>query len=118
VYFYYDPEYSFLSLGTYSALRELAFTRKLSRSVPQIAYYYLGFYIHSCPKMTYKGQYTPSYLCCPETYTWHLPSECAPKLDASKYSRFAPPTVDDEDKLDDIGDVFCLYKQTALPYFM
>ena len=26
--------------------------------------------------------------------------------------------VDDEDKLDAIGGVLCLYKQTALPYFM
>jgi len=34
--------------------RELAFVRRLHRTVPQIAYYYLGFYIHSCPKMRYK----------------------------------------------------------------
>jgi len=26
--------------------------------------------------------------------------------------------VDDEDKLDDIADVLCLYKQIALPYSM
>jgi len=34
--------------------RELAFTRELNRNVPQISYYYLGFYVHSCPKMRYK----------------------------------------------------------------
>jgi len=26
-----------------------------------------GFYIHSCPKMRYKGQYAPSYLADPVT---------------------------------------------------
>ena len=40
-----------------------------------------------------QGQYSPSYLCCPETYTWHLLSDCGPKLDVSKYSRFAAPNV-------------------------
>lgn len=32
----------------------------------------MGFYIHSCPKMRYKGKLTGSYLLCPEAYTWHL----------------------------------------------
>uniref|UniRef100_A0A5F9D1U0 Arginyl-tRNA--protein transferase 1 n=1 Tax=Oryctolagus cuniculus TaxID=9986 RepID=A0A5F9D1U0_RABIT len=54
VYLYYDPEYSFLSLGVYSALREIAFTRQLHEKAPQLSYYYMGFYIHSCPKMKYK----------------------------------------------------------------
>jgi len=40
-----------------------------------------------------QGQYAPSYLCCPETYTWHPVSECVTKLDVNKYSRFAAPTV-------------------------
>ncbi|XP_064344569.1 arginyl-tRNA--protein transferase 1 isoform X2 [Camelus dromedarius] len=54
VYLYYDPDYSFLSLGVYSALREIAFTRQLHEKTPQLSYYYMGFYIHSCPKMKYK----------------------------------------------------------------
>lgn len=73
VYFFYDPDYSFLSLGTYSSLRELEFTQKLSEVIPSLKYYYMGFYIHNCPKMRYKGNLSSSYLLCPETYSWvHL----------------------------------------------
>lgn len=31
----------------------------------------VGFYIDSCPKMNYKGQYLPSDLLDPIDYTWH-----------------------------------------------
>lgn len=30
----------------------------------------MGFYIQSTPKMIYKGEYEPSELLCPLTYTW------------------------------------------------
>lgn len=35
------------------------------------AYHFLGFYIDSCPKMNYKGQYLPSDLLDPLDYSWH-----------------------------------------------
>lgn len=54
-----------------------------------IKYYYMGFYIHSCPKMRYKGQYHPSFLLCPESYTWHPIEECRIKLDLKRYCRFS-----------------------------
>ncbi len=54
VYFFYDPEYNFLKMGTYSALRELAFVRQLSKVDSNLKWYYLGFYAHSCRKMRYK----------------------------------------------------------------
>ncbi|XP_063638277.1 arginyl-tRNA--protein transferase 1 isoform X28 [Pan troglodytes] len=88
VYLYYDPDYSFLSLGVYSALREIAFTRQLHEKTSQLSYYYMGFYIHSCPKMKYKGQYRPSDLLCPETYVWVPIEQCLPSLENSKYCRF------------------------------
>uniref|UniRef100_A0A8D1ZKS8 Arginyl-tRNA--protein transferase 1 n=1 Tax=Sus scrofa TaxID=9823 RepID=A0A8D1ZKS8_PIG len=88
VYLYYDPDYSFLSLGVYSALREIAFTRHLHEKTSQLSYYYMGFYIHSCPKMKYKGQYRPSDLLCPETYVWVPIEQCLPSLENSKYCRF------------------------------
>ncbi|XP_041124342.1 arginyl-tRNA--protein transferase 1 isoform X2 [Polyodon spathula] len=88
VYLYYDPDYSGMSLGVYSALRELAFTRQLHKKAPRLRYYYMGFYIHSCPKMRYKGQYRPSDLLCPETYVWVPIERCLPKLDLTRYSRF------------------------------
>lgn len=50
--------------------------------------YYMGYYIHSCPKMRYKGKLQPSYLLCPEVYTWHeLTDDVRRKLNDSKYSR-------------------------------
>ena len=55
VYFFYDPAFSFLNLGTYSALREIELTRRLHQIDPQIEWYYLGFYTHECLKMRYKG---------------------------------------------------------------
>nr|XP_028585885.1 arginyl-tRNA--protein transferase 1 isoform X2 [Podarcis muralis] len=88
VYLYYDPGYSSLSLGVYSALREIAFTRQLHEKASDLCYYYMGFYIHSCPKMRYKGQYRPSDLLCPETYIWVPTEQCLPSLEHSKYCRF------------------------------
>lgn len=59
--------------------REIALTQQLMRECPSIADYYMGYYIHSCPKMRYKANIKPSFLLCPEAYTWHL-------LDESKIS--------------------------------
>nr|CDS28701.2 arginyl tRNA protein transferase 1 [Hymenolepis microstoma] len=96
VYLFYDPEYAFLHLGTYCALREIAFVRHLYRSygqtVPAYAdftYYYMGYYIHSCVKMRYKAAFTPSYLVCPETKTWVPVERCKRLLNVQKYTRFA-----------------------------
>jgi len=33
-------------------------------------YYYMGFYIHDCVKMRYKGDYRPQYVLDPEVYVW------------------------------------------------
>ncbi|XP_076373979.1 arginyltransferase 1 isoform X3 [Tachypleus tridentatus] len=117
VYLYYDPDYSFLSLGTYAALREIAFCRELHQEAPSICYYYMGFYIHSCPKMKYKGNYYPSFLLCPETYTWHPIEKCTPKLDVSKYSRFEEDgTKEDNDGVVNYEEILVLYKFKIMPY--
>ncbi|XP_014826073.1 PREDICTED: arginyl-tRNA--protein transferase 1 isoform X2 [Poecilia mexicana] len=87
VYLYYHPDFTSLSLGSYSALREIAFTRKLQKQSTKLCYYYLGFYVHSCPKMRYKGQYRPADLLCPESYTWVSVEQCIPLLNNSRYAR-------------------------------
>lgn len=33
-------------------------------------FYYMGFYIHDCVKMRYKGDYRPQYVLDPEVYVW------------------------------------------------
>ncbi|XP_055018646.1 arginyl-tRNA--protein transferase 1 isoform X2 [Boleophthalmus pectinirostris] len=117
VYLYYDPEFASLSLGSYSALREIAFTRQLQKQSPKLCYYYLGFYIHSCPKMRYKGQYRPSDLLCPETFTWVSIERCVPKLDQSRYARFnQDPNAEDARMLKEVDRALVLYKRTAMPY--
>ncbi|CAH2322774.1 arginyl-tRNA-- transferase 1 isoform X2 [Pelobates cultripes] len=117
VYLYYDPDYSFLSLGVYSALREIEFTRDLHKQAADLCYYYMGFYIHTCPKMRYKGQYKPSYLLCPETYTWVPIEKCFPLLDSSKYARFnSNQGEEDRDNLTELGRVRVLHKRTVMPY--
>ncbi|XP_075390942.1 arginyl-tRNA--protein transferase 1 isoform X6 [Tenrec ecaudatus] len=117
VYLYYDPDYSFLSLGVYSALREIAFTKQLHEGTPQLSYYYMGFYIHSCSKMRYKGQYRPSDLLCPETYVWVPIGQCLPSLDNSKYCRLNPdPAAVDEDRSQEPGRVQVFHKKAIMPY--
>ncbi|XP_077977426.1 arginyl-tRNA--protein transferase 1-like [Glandiceps talaboti] len=116
VYLYYDPDFSFLSLGTYSALQEVAFVKRLHQSSPDMTYYYMGFYIHSCVKMRYKGNYTPSFLLCPEMYTWIPIEKCRPKLDVTNYSK-----LDESGKADDTVDpneAMILHRHQAIPYML
>ncbi|KAL1880960.1 Arginyl-tRNA--protein transferase 1 [Paecilomyces lecythidis] len=46
----------------------------------------MGYYIHSCQKMRYKGTYRPQYILDPESYTWDpLDGELSKKLDERPY---------------------------------
>jgi len=117
VYFFYDPEFHFLVLGTYGSLREIAFCRSLHHSAPSLRYYYMGFYIHSCPKMRYKGAYYPSLLLCPEVYSWHPIEYCIPLLEKSKYSRFnEDPEAKDPEQVVNVNHVSVLYHHRAMTY--
>lgn len=118
VYLYYDPDFAFLSMGIYSALREVAFTRQLYTQAPALRYYYMGFYIHSCPKMRYKAQYGPADLLCPETYSWVPAPQCLPKLDVNKYSRLNADAsaVDENHPGDDLARLLVLYNMHPMPY--
>ncbi|XP_034241054.1 arginyl-tRNA--protein transferase 1 isoform X4 [Thrips palmi] len=117
VYFYYDPEYSDLTLGTYGSLREVAFVRTLQSNAPELKWYYMGFYIHSCPKMRYKASLSPSMLLCPETYTWHPIERCLPLLDKNKYSRLEPnPSVKDIDAIENVNEVVVFHDLRPMYY--
>jgi arginine-tRNA-protein transferase len=76
-YFFWDPDLAFLSLGKYSALREIQLVHDLKLSCPSLEYYYLGHYIHSCPKMHYKVAFRPSELLCPVRMQY-VPSHLCP----------------------------------------
>ncbi|XP_071448543.1 arginyl-tRNA--protein transferase 1 isoform X2 [Hetaerina americana] len=118
VYFFYDPDFMFLSLGTYGALQELYCTRWLTQVCPSIKFYYLGLYIHSCPKMCYKRKFCPSYLLCPETFTWHRIEKCLVLLEKSKYSRFEEdPNVVNKLQCDvDVSKAMVVYKHRPMGY--
>ncbi|XP_017279859.1 arginyl-tRNA--protein transferase 1 isoform X3 [Kryptolebias marmoratus] len=117
VYLYYHPDFASLSLGSYSALREISFTRQLQKQSPKLCFYYLGFYIHSCPKMRYKGQYRPADLLCPETYVWVPIERCVAQLDNSRYARLnQDPKAGDARALKDVGRALVLYRRIAMPY--
>ncbi|KAJ5720491.1 arginine-tRNA-protein transferase [Penicillium malachiteum] len=81
VYVFYDPEYEQWEFGKLSAMREIAFS--IENKYP---YYYMGYYIHSCQKMRYKGNYRPQYILDPESNTWDpLDGELTEKLDQRPY---------------------------------
>ncbi|KAM5439406.1 Arginyl-tRNA--protein transferase 1 [Microsporum ferrugineum] len=81
VYIFYDPDYEKFELGKLSAMREIALTQEM-----RYQHYYMGYYIHSCPKMRYKGTFRPQYLQDPESYEWEpLDEVFAPKLDKRRY---------------------------------
>ena len=105
-YLFWEPELSGLSLGKLTALREIDWVRSASqarrakaapaprrrglrRAAAQAAgcealqYYYMGFYIHSCPKMRYKAAFRPSEIQCPTTRAWHPLERVLPQLEAS-----------------------------------
>ena len=66
-YFYYDtdPAVMKLSPGTYSILREIQYCK--DNGLP---FYYLGYYIADCEKMSYKGKFVPHELRDPLTGIW------------------------------------------------
>lgn len=66
VYMLYHSDYEKWQFGKLSALREAALAIEGGYQ-----YYYMGYYIHSCTKMRYKGDYKPQYVLDPESYTWN-----------------------------------------------
>jgi arginine-tRNA-protein transferase len=93
VYFIYDVDYAFLSLGNYGALREIAFTSTLNQIMKDLKYYYMGYYIHTCAKMRYKAQYKPSELACPFTYKWVFISQVLDRIEAKKVTALEGPDL-------------------------
>ena len=71
VYFFYDPEYSFLSPGVWGAVQEIMLVSSNSYK-----YYYMGYFIETCQKMRYKAEYLPSELLCPQKCIWVPVQDC------------------------------------------
>lgn len=67
VYFVYDTKYSFLSLGTFSVMKEIEYA-----AMNRFQYYYLGYYINECSRMRYKARFKPFELYDWDSETWRL----------------------------------------------
>jgi arginyl-tRNA---protein transferase len=81
VYFLYHQDFEKWGLGKLSALREASLAIEGG-----YGYYYMGFYIHSCSKMTYKNEYKPQYFLDLETYGWNpLDGEARRLMDTHHY---------------------------------
>lgn len=81
VYFMYHQEFEKWSFGKLSALQEAALVME-----GNYQFYYMGYYIHSCIKMRYKGDYKQQYILDPETYDWNvLDDKIKDKLSQTKY---------------------------------
>ncbi|KAI9574553.1 arginine-tRNA-protein transferase [Boletus coccyginus] len=92
VYFMYNAKWEKFSLGKLSALREAALAREIhDAGISSLNALYMGFYIHSCPKMKYKGEYAPSFLADPEDFTWYPLKNCVELLDKYRYATFSQP---------------------------
>ena len=65
VYFLYHESLHKFCPGKLGALREIALARE-----GDYGWWYPGYYIHSCPKMRYKMDYSPQYILDPESLTW------------------------------------------------
>ena len=54
IYFYYDPDYSHLSLGKLSLLQQIQLAKETNKK-----WIYLGYYVEGCPSLDYKSEYKP-----------------------------------------------------------
>jgi arginine-tRNA-protein transferase len=57
IYFYYDPDYSRLSLGTYSLLYQINLAQTLD-----LDWIYLGYWVDGCKAFAYKPKFQPQEL--------------------------------------------------------
>ncbi|KAH7398650.1 arginine-tRNA-protein transferase 1 [Phaeosphaeria sp. MPI-PUGE-AT-0046c] len=81
VYFLYHSDFEQWHFGKLSAMRETVLTLQGGYQ-----YYYMGYYIHSCTKMRYKGDYKPQHVLDPESYEWNpLDGELRTLLDQKSY---------------------------------
>lgn len=55
VYFFYDVDYMDRSLGIFSIIKELEYTKRINKK-----YLHLGYYVEGCSAMTYKARFKPN----------------------------------------------------------
>ncbi len=54
IYFFYDPDYAWYSLGVYSLIKQIEFAKILKKD-----WIYLGYWVDGCKSFAYKTNFTP-----------------------------------------------------------
>lgn len=57
IYFYYNPEFSNYSLGTFSMLQQIQMAKE-----KELDWIYMGYYVQSCQSLKYKSRYKPYHV--------------------------------------------------------
>lgn len=82
VYFIYHSDFEKWSFGKLSACREAALALEAKHE-----YYYMGYYIHSCKKMRYKGDFKPQYVLDNISLEWDpLDDELRTLMETRRYA--------------------------------
>ncbi|PIL37257.1 hypothetical protein GSI_00950 [Ganoderma sinense ZZ0214-1] len=101
VYFMYEKEWEKFSMGkaravmrslSLSAMREVSLVKEMhAAGLAEMKFLYLGLYVHTCVKMRYKAEYSPTYMLDPEEYEWFPLDKFRPLLDENHYVTVAHP---------------------------
>ncbi|EMF17316.1 arginine-tRNA-protein transferase 1 [Sphaerulina musiva SO2202] len=102
VYFVYHKDVEKFSFGKLSALREAALALEQN-----YGYYYMGYFIHSCRKMSYKNDYKPQFVLDLHSLEWQpLNDQLRTLMESRKYASLskekARQTTLDQEKEDKI----------------
>ncbi len=57
IYFYYDPDFSNRSLGTFSMLQQIRMAQEA-----ELKWIYMGYYVEGCQSLEYKSRYKPYHV--------------------------------------------------------
>lgn len=113
VYCFYDNDKRDLVLGKYTALKEIDWCKEHT-----FQFYYMGYYIHNCDKMKYKGEYKPSELLCPTTMKWFDLESSIPLLEKHAFTPLDPSLAEARSKIstanhDSLQDF--IFKEAPVP---
>lgn len=78
VYTFFDPDYSSRSLGTYSVLQQIKIAKETKKN-----HLYLGYYIKSSAKMSYKSKFRPIELLIEGDWRTYQKDDLLPEQSAS-----------------------------------
>lgn len=68
IYFYYDPDFSKHSLGTFSMLQQIQIAKE-----NDLDWIYMGYYVQSCQSLEYKSRYKPYHVLQGRPWDEHEP---------------------------------------------